>query len=45
MTKVKFILSSISSGFEFCSVNHALTYENSELSVFKNVFDGEISFN
>ena len=32
-----FILSSISSGLEFWSVNHTSIYENSELKVFKNI--------
>ena len=32
-----FILSSISSGLEFWSVNHASIYENSELKVFNNI--------
>ena len=32
-----FILSSISSGLEFWSVNHTSIYENSELRVFKNI--------
>ena len=41
-----FILSSISSGLEFWSVNHILIYENSELKVFKNInILGEISNN
>ena len=41
-----FILSSISSGLEFWSVNHTSIYENSELKVFKNIkFLGEISNN
>ena len=40
MTKVMFILSSVSSG----SVNHMSIYENSELKVIKNItFLGEIS--
>ena len=39
-----FILSSISSGLEFWSVNHTSIYESSELKVFKNIkFLGEIS--
>ena len=38
-----FILSSASSGLEFCSANHTSIYENSELKVFKNInFLGEI---
>ena len=41
-----FILSSISSGLEFWSVNHNSIYENSELKVFKNIkFFSEISSN
>ena len=41
-----FILSSISSGLEFLSVNHTTIYENFELKVFKNIrFLGEISNN
>ena len=41
-----FILSSISSGLEFLSVNHTSIYENSELKIFKNkTFFGEISSN
>ena len=41
-----FILSSISEGLEFWSVNHTLIYENCESRVFKNVkFSGEISNN
>ena len=41
-----FILSSISSGLEFWSVNHILIYENSELKVFKNInILGDISNN
>ena len=41
-----FILSSISSGLEFWSVNHTSIYENSESNVFKNrKFLGEISNN
>ena len=41
-----FILSSISSGLEFSSVNHNSIYENSESKVFKNInFLGEISNN
>ena len=41
-----FILSSICSGLEFWSVNHILTYENSESKVFKNIkFLGEVSKN
>ena len=37
MTKVKFILLSISSGLEFWSVNHTSIYKNSESKVFENV--------
>ena len=41
-----FILSSISSGLEFWSVNHTLIYENSGLNVFKKTkFLVEISNN
>ena len=32
-----FILSSISNGLEFWSVNHTSIHENSELKVFKNI--------
>ena len=32
-----FILSPISSGLEFWSVNHTSRYKNSELTVFKNI--------
>ena len=40
------ILSSISRGLEFWSVNHTSIYENSELKAFKNIkFLGEISNN
>ena len=43
---VMFILSSVQSGLEFWSVNHALIYENSESKVFKNIkFLGEMSSN
>ena len=44
MTKVKFILSSISSGLLFWSVNHTSVYENYDLNVFKklNVFSQTI---
>ena len=46
LTKVMFILSSVSSGVEFWSVNHTSVYESSELKVFKNIkFLGEISNN
>ena len=38
-----FILSSISRGLEFLSVNNTSMYENSESNVFKNMkFSGEI---
>ena len=41
-----FILSFISSGLEFWSVNHSSIYENYELKDFQNVkFLGEISDN
>ena len=41
-----FILSSISSGLRFWSVNHTSIYENSESKVFlKYTFFGEISNN
>ena len=41
-----FILSSISSGLEFWSVNHTWLYENSESKVFKNIrFLSKISNN
>ena len=40
------ILSFISRGLEFWSVNYTSIYENSELKVFKNIkFFGEISSN
>ena len=40
------ILSSISKGLEFWSVNHTSIYENSKLKVFKNInIFGEISSN
>ena len=32
-----FIISSVSRGLEFLSVNHISVYENSELNVFKNI--------
>ena len=42
MTKVIFILFSISSSLKFWSVNHTSIYENYELKVFKNlIFFGE----
>ena len=37
-----FILSSISRGVEFWSLNHTSIYENSESKVLKNNFFGEI---
>ena len=41
-----FILSSISSGFEFSSVNHTSIYENSESILLKKIkLWGEISDN
>ena len=41
-----FNLSSISSGFEFWSVNNTWIYENSQLKVFKNTkFFDEVSGN
>ena len=41
-----FILSSLSSGLEFWSLNHTSMYENSDSKVFKNIkFLGEISSN
>ena len=41
-----FILSSISSDFEFWSVNHTSIYENYEFKVFKNIeLLGEIANN
>ena len=46
ITKVMFILSSISSVLEFWSVNNTSTDENPELNIFKNInFLGEISNN
>ena len=40
------ILSSVSSGLEFCSINQTSIYENYELKVFKSIkFFGEISNN
>ena len=45
-TKVIFILSSISSGLEFRSLNQRLICENSESKVFRNIkFSGEVSNN
>ena len=44
ITNIKFILSSISNGSLFWSVNHTLISLYSELNVFKNIlFVGEIS--
>ena len=41
-----FILSSISKGLEFSSVNHTSRYETSESKDFKNIkFLGEMSYN
>ena len=41
-----FILSFISRGLEFWSVNHTSIYENSDLKIFKNIkFFGEITSN
>ena len=46
MTKVMLILSSISSGLEFWSVNLTSIYENSESRASKNIkYLGEISNN
>ena len=46
MTKVIFILSSISSGLEFSSVNHTSTKKNSESKVFEKIkYLGEICNN
>ena len=46
ITKVIFILFSVSSNLEFRSVSHTFIYENSELKVFKNLtFLGAISDN
>ena len=46
MTKVFFILSSICSGLEFWSVNHASICKNSELMIFyKITILGKISSN
>ena len=40
------VLSSISSGLEFWSINQTSLYENAELKVFENIkFSGEISYN
>ena len=44
MTKVKFLLSSISSGWLFWSVNHTSIPKNSEVNVFKKIkFIGTLS--
>ena len=43
MTKVMFILTFVSSGLEFYSVNHTSVNENSELRIFKNIELLEIS--
>ena len=44
ITRVKFIMSSISNGWLFWSVNHTSMTWNSELNVFKGItFVGEIS--
>ena len=40
-----FILSSISSGLEFWSVNHASIYKNSESKVIKNINVLDETFN
>ena len=46
MTKVKFILSSISIGLLFWSINHTLIYGIPELYVFKNIrFVSDVSNN
>ena len=45
ITKVKFIPSSISNGWLFCSVNHASTSENSELNDFKKIKFGGKNLN
>ena len=45
ITKVKFILSAISNGWLFQSVNHTSMAWNSELNVFRKIwFFGEISY-
>ena len=44
MIKVEYILSSVSTGRLFWSVNHTSLFENSELNVFEKIeFVGEIS--
>ena len=43
MTKGMFILTFVSSGLEFYSVNHTSVNENSELRIFKNIELLEIS--
>ena len=46
ITNVMYILSSISRGLEFCSVNHTSIYENSESNLCENrTFSGEVSNN
>ena len=46
ITKMTFILSSISRGLEFWSVNHTSIYKNSESNVLENTkFLGEICHN
>ena len=45
MTKVKFILSSVSNDIEFWFVNHFSVLENSKLNLFKNIKLAEISSN
>ena len=46
MTKILFNLSSISSSFEFLSVNQTSIYENSESNAFEYLnFFSEISYN
>ena len=46
MTKVMFILSSISRELEFLSVKHTSIYKNSESKLYKNIkFSGGISNN
>ena len=44
ISKVKFILSSISNGWLFWSVNHSSVCEDSELNIFKKIENlGEVS--
>ena len=45
MTKTKFVLSSISRGLLFRSVNHTSIYQNSELNIFKGMKFFGASFN